>query len=104
MSLNVFGCPRTSRESHLQTLTQEEKDKGYRTWGIFINAAYINHSCYSNARRSFIGDMMLVRASRNLPAGTELFFWYAMPNHKLTYEKTQEKLQNWGFKCRNFRR
>ncbi len=100
MSLNVFGCPRTTRESHFQTLAQQKKEgKAFHTCGIFINASYINHGCYSNARRSFIGDMQIVRASRNLPADSELFFWYAIPNHELSYEKTQEKFQNWGFNC-----
>ena len=99
MSFNVFGCPRTSFESHFQTPKQEEKDKGYHTCGLFINASYINHSCDSNARRSFIGDMQIVRASRNLPAGTEITFWYHMPDHTIAYEKAQKKLENWGFKC-----
>ena len=43
--------------------------------------------------------MQIVRATRNLPAGSEIFFWYAIPEPNDTYEKTQEKLQNWGFRC-----
>ena len=100
MSFNVFGCPRTSFESHFQNAEQqEEKNNGYHTCGLFIKASYINHSCDSNCRRSFIGDMQIVRASRNLPAGTELTFWYHMPDHTITYDQTQKKLKNWGFKC-----
>lgn len=99
MSLNVFGCPRTSRESHLGTAQQKQKEKGYHTSGIFIRASYINHSCYSNARRSFIGDMQIVRATRDLPAGSEITFTYTVLSHKHTYEETQKGLRNWGFNC-----
>lgn len=101
ISLNVFGCPRTSLESHSAKSTSEpqRRSESHHTCGIFIKASYINHSCYSNARRSFIGDMLVVRATRNIPVGSEIFWWYAIPGPNDTYEKTQEKLQNWGFQC-----
>ncbi|KAL8713675.1 MAG: hypothetical protein Q9220_002201 [cf. Caloplaca sp. 1 TL-2023] len=101
ISLNRFGCPRTSLESHISQITLKSQDqkKSHHTCGIFIKASYINHSCCSNARRSFIGDMQIVRATRNIPAGSEIFFWYAVPGPSHTYEKTQEKLENWGFQC-----
>ncbi len=99
MSLNVFGCPRTSLEAHLDRSAKEKKSDNYHTCGIFITASYINHSCHSNARRSFIGDMQIVRAARDIPAGTEITFWYANPEATDTYDKTQGKLSNWGFQC-----
>ncbi|KAL2040023.1 hypothetical protein N7G274_007426 [Stereocaulon virgatum] len=99
ISLNVFGCPRSSLESHFQKAEQQEKDRGYRTCGLFIKASYINHSCASNSRRSFIGDMQIVRASRNLPAGTEVNFWYHAPDDTITYEQMQNKLESWRFRC-----
>lgn len=43
--------------------------------------------------------MQIVRATRDIPAGSEIFFWYAIPEPNYTYEKTQQKLQNWGFQC-----
>ncbi|KAL2036485.1 hypothetical protein N7G274_010801 [Stereocaulon virgatum] len=93
VSLNVFGCPRTSLENHSAKSTSESP---HHTCGIFIKASHINHSCYSNARRSFIGDMQIVRATRNIPAGSEIVFWYAIPGPNYTYEKTQEKLKKLG--------
>ncbi|KAL2036470.1 hypothetical protein N7G274_010805 [Stereocaulon virgatum] len=96
VSFNVFGCPRTSLENHSAKSTSESP---HHTCRIFIKASHINHSCYSNARRSFIGDMQIVRATRNIPAGSEIVFWYAIPGPNYTYEKTQEKLKNWGFQC-----
>lgn len=101
MVLNGFGCPRTTLESHFSHASpqQQEREKTYHTTGIFIRASHINHSCYNNARRSFIGDMMIVRAARDIPADSEVFFWYAVPEANRTWEKAQEKLQNWGFQC-----
>lgn len=77
----------------------QNQSKSHHTCGIFVNASYINHSCYSNARRSFIGDMQIVRATRNIPADSEIFFWYAKPEAHHTYEKMQEKLKTWAFQC-----
>ncbi|KAL8823300.1 MAG: hypothetical protein Q9191_005988 [Dirinaria sp. TL-2023a] len=100
--LNCFGCPRTSSKSHSEKAGKskdETKGNAFHTSGLFINASYINHSCYSNVRRSFIGDMMIVRATRNIPADTEITFWYSAPEPKSSYTRTQEKLSNWGFQC-----
>ena len=43
--------------------------------------------------------MQIVRATRHIPAGSEIFFYYAVPEPGDTYENTQEKLKNWGFQC-----
>jgi hypothetical protein len=51
------------------------KKKKFHSCGVSPLASYINHSCYSNVRRSFIGDMMIVRAIQDLFANTELDFW-----------------------------
>lgn len=80
--------------------TQQLKttNKKFNSCGIWPLASYINHSCYTNARRSFIGDMMVVRATRDLPANTELTFWYKSPLDNDT--KTKElDLRHWGFEC-----
>ena len=61
-------------------------------------ASYINHCCYSNARRAFIGDMMMVRATRELAPDTEISFWYHKPVTN-GYAERQKKFQHWSFKC-----
>jgi hypothetical protein len=96
ISLNGFGCPLSSRDAHFNP----EKDEGFQHYscGIWLKASHINHSCFSNVRRSFIGDLQLVHMTRDAPAGTELTFWYHIPDGK-GYEATQKKLENWGFKC-----
>lgn len=98
--MNAFGFPLTSLSSHLGTRSpnDEQGEKNYHSCGIWVQASYINHSCYSNVRRSFLGDMQIIRAVRDIPAGTELTFWYQVPETD-GYDKRQQKLQNWGFQC-----
>ena len=51
-----------------------------------------------NAHRSFIGDMMIVRAAQDMKAGTELLMPYHDPAR---YYGTEMKnaLKHWGFEC-----
>ena len=97
--LNCFGCPRTSFHSHFARAALRAKSEVYHTSGMFVKTSYINHSCYSNVRRSFIGDMQIVRATRDITAGAEIFFWYAAPKSDSSYKETQVEFSNWGFKC-----
>ncbi|KAF7588273.1 hypothetical protein BBP40_005927 [Aspergillus hancockii] len=104
MSLNCFGCPVSSRISHICTMKEDKAQQlettkqQFHSCGIWPLASYINHSCYTNARRSFIGDMMVVRATRDIPANTELTFWYNAPLDHDTKTKHLD-LQHWGFQC-----
>ncbi len=96
MSLNVFGCPDSSLNSHRDVINNKRKEpKAYDSCGIWTQASYINHSCTSTARRAFIGDMMIVRAARDLKAGAEITFWYYNPSD----EVPQKIFQQWGFRC-----
>ncbi|PFH59061.1 hypothetical protein XA68_12879 [Ophiocordyceps unilateralis] len=105
MALNSFGAPRTSLESLAAVMTDEgERDKlarctGFTTTGIWLLASHINHSCVANCRRSFIGDMQIVRATKDLPAGSELVFFYHPPLPYQSYKEAQAKLSPWGFTC-----
>ncbi|KAL2866146.1 TPR domain protein [Aspergillus lucknowensis] len=104
MSLNCFGCSLSSRESHIHTMKgaksqlEPTENKKFHSCGVWPLASYINHSCYSNVHRSFIGDMMIVRATQNLPANTELFFWYTQPSDSTSNTKPPN-LKHWGFQC-----
>ncbi|KAI1766063.1 hypothetical protein GGR53DRAFT_529160 [Hypoxylon sp. FL1150] len=75
--LNCFGAPRTSRKSSTALLAGKEVDgtHAFTTCGVWPMASRINHSCVTNCRRSFIGDMMI------------------------TFGETQRKFENWGFVC-----
>ncbi|KAH1539391.1 hypothetical protein KXX61_007222 [Aspergillus fumigatus] len=102
VALNCFGCPLLSRESHRRTMTGQAQldhdEQKFHSCGVWLLASYINHSCCSNAWRSFIGDMMIVRAAQDLAAGTEITFWYQSPLNSDFPEKRMN-LQHWGFKC-----
>ncbi|KAJ5682575.1 hypothetical protein N7462_005740 [Penicillium macrosclerotiorum] len=101
ISLNGFGCPLLSRQSHIKSSISDDiakdENKKFHSSGMWCMASYINHSCLSNTRRSFIGDMMIVRASRDIAKDTEITFWYQSPIGN--QDEKLSDLQNWGFKC-----
>ena len=101
LSLNVFESSRASILARFGRvgIPDAKREKREHACGLYVNASYVNHSCYSNARRSFIGDVLILRATRNIPAGQEISFWYAPPKADHSFDKAQEKLQNWGFEC-----
>jgi hypothetical protein len=99
MSFNVFGCPVSSLNHHKDVRASITKvETAYHSCGIWTQASYINHRCTSNARRSFIGDMMIVRATQDLEADTEITFWYKPPTGDHS-ENPQDVHKNWGFAC-----
>ncbi|KAK7434367.1 hypothetical protein Landi51_13547 [Colletotrichum acutatum] len=95
VSLNSYGSPRTC----LIQFNGHLSHKKSTTCGLWILASYINHACVGNCQRSFIGDMMILRASTDMDANTELQFCY-LPPDGLSYEEVQKSLQPWGFVCR----
>jgi len=66
--------------------------------GIWILPSFINHSCVPNAHHYFIGEFMFVRATANIPAGTEITIRYTEPNTKLSVRETI--FQKHEFRCR----
>ncbi|KAF4439880.1 unc-45 like b [Fusarium acutatum] len=74
-------------------------DYKFSTSGIWLLASRINHSCVNNCRRSFIGDMQIIRATQEMSAGTELLLSYRTPCAFESYEDVQKRLSGWGFKC-----
>ncbi|KAK2752056.1 TPR domain-containing protein [Colletotrichum kahawae] len=97
ISLNCFGAPRTTF-ANIPRIGDKVR-AGHTTCGIWTIASHINHSCFENCCRSFIGDVMIVRASRDMPAGTELVFCYQSPETGDDYKATQKRLSSWGFTC-----
>lgn len=89
--LNGFGA--SSIRSSLDGEDQEYR----KASGIWLRAAYMNHSCIPNTFRAFIGDMMIVRASCDIKAGQEILTWYSPAT--APFPKRKEKLAFWGFQC-----
>jgi len=64
--------------------------------GLWRLASYVNHSCEFNAQHSFIGDMLILRASKDLPPDMEITIRYRERNNdcsKVNYFKDR------GFSC-----
>ncbi|KAK3723912.1 hypothetical protein LTR37_001396 [Vermiconidia calcicola] len=77
---------------------EDRKDKLSSSTGVWITASCINHACAGNAWRSFIGDLMIIRATKDISKGSELLMPYAVVEAE--NNKTQDSLQkSWGFTC-----
>ncbi|KAK6858118.1 SET domain-containing protein [Apiospora arundinis] len=99
---NCFGSPRTTRDvfrSLVLNIDGKKAENSHETSGVWIMASYLNHSCVGNCCRSFIGDMQIIRATRDIPADTELVFPYQADQRLASHDETQKKLRNWGFRC-----
>lgn len=66
--------------------------------GLWLHAAAMNHSCVPNTLRSFVGDFMISRATRDIPAGAELFQAY-VPVKPDPAEREAVYESAWGFRC-----
>jgi SET domain-containing protein len=76
-----------------------DKESGWRSTGMWILASYINHSCNPNSVRCFIGDMIIIRAARDLPTGTELMISYVPPTEAEPGAIHERLRRSWGFDC-----
>lgn len=87
-----IGCP------DIRSIIDDDQDKpGRGSTGFWLNASYMNHSCIPNIASAFIGDIMIVRANRDIKAGDEIFTMYEPAT--TSFSKRKEKLNSWGFQC-----
>lgn len=70
--LNSFCCPNVKSSD----LKERDGEDGTEAAGVWLHAARTNHSCLPNAVPAFIGDMMIIRAIREIPAGEEILMSY----------------------------
>jgi tetratricopeptide (TPR) repeat protein len=76
----------------------EDEDISNASTGLWIRASYINHSCIPNAKKDFIGDLMLFRAMRKIAAGEEITHAY---DESSDYEARKVTIKRtWDFECR----
>lgn len=91
---NCFSAPLSTRDetrpgSGAQGISQAQ--------GLWPYASHMNHSCVPNTVRSFIGDVLISRALRDIEAGEELSQSYATV--KAEFGRRQAELSGWGFSC-----
>jgi len=90
----MLDDPELNRASKHKVVKQHKNSK-LQTTGIWTLASYINHSCNPTTERSFIGDLQIVRAARDMPENTELSCEYIK-----RVDEMDKKLSNgWGFLC-----
>ena len=65
--------------------------------GVWTTASRMNHACDANTCRAFVGDMMIVHATKEIRAGDEVFTHYK--RHQGSHAEMRKSLQNWGFEC-----
>ena len=95
LECNGFGCPKVRSTDETK---EKEQQAALGSTGVWITASYINHACDGNARRSFIGDMVIVRATRGILKDEAVFMPYCKPEDDS--EKVQAALlKGWQFKC-----
>ncbi|KAH6687773.1 TPR domain protein [Plectosphaerella plurivora] len=100
VGLNGFAVSRTLLEARRKKKQAKNLMRiRFGSTGIWTMVSCINHSCYINCQRGYIGDMQIVRAARDLPAGAELFLDYAPALLFQSYDSVQRNLAQHEFKC-----
>ncbi|KAK2877190.1 hypothetical protein FQN49_001365 [Arthroderma sp. PD_2] len=103
LSSNAFACIPTPRAAHMSVggrKPQRSKwvEKKIHSYGLWPIASHIHHSCYNNTQCVIIGNMMIVRAARDLAPHTELTQRYLTPKAN-GYEERRKLFQKRGFEC-----
>ncbi|KAL2157965.1 hypothetical protein VTH06DRAFT_4774 [Thermothelomyces fergusii] len=98
---NCFGGPRSTVDDTRpgggagRSLPDGSRGTGK---GLWAHASRANHSCVPNTMRSFVGDMLIIRATRDIKAGEELFQQY-MPVRTVVDVRNAQLRETWGFEC-----
>ncbi|PWW74077.1 SET domain-containing protein [Tuber magnatum] len=111
MLRNCFDCTRLSstddpienlfkEKTEMEKMIAEASPTGTAEGsGLWIMPSYINHSCWQNSARSFLGDLLIVRAARDIPEGEEITINYL--ESECSVQKRQKAcFSGWGFNCR----
>ncbi|TCD60526.1 hypothetical protein EIP91_009934 [Steccherinum ochraceum] len=95
-SINAFGVGDidfTDAASEQQEYPNLDKPTG-----LYELPSFCNHACLPSADRTFFGDVMAIRATRDLKAGEEVTMTYC--DSAQTYQKRTEFVQKkWRFAC-----
>lgn len=91
------------RPHHLETSSQstsqdETDDSGAKDTpvALYFLPSLCNHSCLPSARYFFFGDIMVIRARKNIRKGEEITLEYWSGVQPLI---TRNKRKQWGFDC-----
>lgn len=101
LEYNTFGFPDVRNEKATKSASVEQPTSDVSTAsGIWPHASMINHLCTGNTHRTFLSDMMIVRASRDIPKDAEIFLPYRLAD-EFDVSSSHDMLQKqWGFDCK----
>lgn len=93
---NSFSAPVSNMDEQqkLRNHSLDDSDPCVAS-GIWVQAAYFNHSCMNDAYPAFIGDLIVVRATSDIEQGEEITISY-LPTYG---EQTKDTFRSWGFEC-----
>ena len=66
--------------------------------GVYIRSSYVNHSCVPNSHRTFIGDLLLLYATKDIKKGEELAINYGADLQAFT-SRGEAIMSMWNFQC-----
>lgn len=93
LDFNGFGCPAVPT-----CINTDQMDQATSSTGVWLTSSFINHDCTGTAARSFIGDVMVIRATKDLKKGDEILMRYK--NSDDDNDEFQKAIQqSWKFKC-----
>ncbi|KXX79429.1 SET and MYND domain-containing protein 4 [Madurella mycetomatis] len=90
---NCFSSPRSTLED-----TKPSTPNGRLAKGLWLHSSYLNHNCVPNTMRSFLGDILISRATRDIKEGEELYQQY-VPVKSLPDVRNKQYKDSWGFEC-----
>jgi hypothetical protein len=73
-------------------------EREYHGSGVYIRSSYANHSCVPNSHRSFIGDLLLLHATKDIENGEELTISYGPGLEEFT-SRRETIMSMWNFTC-----
>jgi hypothetical protein len=94
---NSFGGAQRSRWLASAATDGEQQHVG--GGAVFFAPSFINHSCVPNATYYTIGDMMFVRANRDIEEGEELTIHYLYVEESDEKERNETLQRVWEFTC-----
>ena len=78
-------------------VSSKGEDESSGSAGLWVLAAYANHSCNANTKKDAVGDLMVLRATRPIRIGEEITHSY---DESSDYDTRTALLMNtWGFTC-----
>lgn len=67
--------------------------------GLWVRAAYANHSCVPNAEKEYAGDLLVLRATQPIAAGDEILHAYHDGSSGDYSARRRALMTTWGFEC-----